>query len=100
MVAIQQGPVLRGLRAPSELIPALLRELEKLDHNAVAVGAPRADEIRQVIPRDPRWFLSDEAEIVLEDLICALTDCAGSDEMYFGRKDLSSDELGFWKSDD
>jgi hypothetical protein len=97
MVAVQQGPVFQGKAAPSEIIVALLGELERLDHNAVLYGAPRADEIRRAIPRDPSSLESKEAEGVVEELICALSDCAGTDELYFGRKHPSSNEFGFWK---
>jgi hypothetical protein len=100
MVAIQQGLLFCGTRAPSELIPALLTELERLDDNAALVGAPRASDIRMSMPGDPSWFQTDEAELVLEDLICALSDCAGSNELYFGRRHLNSNEFGFWKCDD
>ena len=99
MVAIQPGTVVIGKLAPNELIPVLLNELERLDHNAVLFGAPRADEIRRAIPQDPKWWETEEVEVVLEDLLCALTDCAGSDEVYFGRKSRESSELGFWKSE-
>jgi hypothetical protein len=41
-----------------------------------------------------------EAEVVVEDLLCALSDCAGSDDFCFGRQSRDSNVLGFWKSDD
>lgn len=100
MVAIGEGALFRGIQVPSEIIPALLSELERLDGNARAVGAARADEIRRAIPNDPTWFQSQDAELVVEDLICALTDCAGDDALYFGRKHPSSSEFGFWRSAD
>lgn len=100
MVAIEQGPVVFGKSAPGELIPELLRELERLDHNAVRFGAARAEEIRRAIPADPKWWQSEDAEAVLEELICALSDCAGTDRVYFGRRSRESCEFGFWPSDD
>jgi hypothetical protein len=98
--AIRPGTVVAGKSKPEELIPALLSELERLDYNARLYGAARADEIRTAIGRDPQWWQSSEAELVLEELICALSDCAGSDEVYFGRRSLGSSEFGFWRCDD
>jgi hypothetical protein len=100
MIAIQQGLVISGKQSPSELIPELLRELERLEPNAEIFGAPRADEFRRTIPSDPRWLESEDAEAVLEDLLCALSDCSGDAALYFGRKARESDEFGFWRSDD
>jgi hypothetical protein len=94
MISVQQGAVVFGKNTASELIPELLRELERLEPNALEVGAPRADEIRQAISQ------GDEPEAVLEDLICALSDCAGDRDLYFGRKSSGSNVFGFWKSDD
>jgi hypothetical protein len=100
MISIRQGTVIAGKQAPSELIPALLSELERLDTNAVQFGATRADDIRRALPQDPGALPSDEAEVVLEDLICALSDCAGDAGVYFGRKHRESSEFGFWRSED
>jgi hypothetical protein len=100
MVLVQQGLVIAGVVGLTELIPRLLRELERLEPNAVRVGAPRAHDIRRTIPRDPAWFQSRDAEGVVEELICALSDCAGSDELYFGRKSPDSNEFGFWQCRD
>ncbi len=100
MVSVQQGAVIAGAVGLPELIASLLAELERLEPNAVCVGAPRADEIRSVIPRDPAWFQTPEAEGVVEELICALSDCAGSEELYFGRKSPDSNEFGFWQCRD
>src|SRR4051794_12490573 len=61
MISIQQGLVIAGKQSPSELIPVLLNELERLDPNAVLFGAPRANEIRRAIPQDPRWLESEDA---------------------------------------
>ena len=100
MMAIGEGALFRGMKAPYEIIPALLGELERLDGNARAVGTLRAEEIRREIPSDPTWFQSQDAELVVEELICALTDCAGDETLVFGRKDPRSTEFGFWRAID
>jgi hypothetical protein len=100
MVAIRQGIVVSGVQSTGELIPALLRELERLENNAREFGAPRADEFRRAIPADPRWLESADAEAVVEDLICALSDCTGDARLYFGRRQRASSEFGFWCSED
>jgi hypothetical protein len=100
MIAIGEGALFQGMKAPSEIIPALLSELERLDGNAREVGATRAEDIRREIPSDPTWFHTQDAEVIVEDLICALSDCAGNAEYYFGRKHPSSSEFGFWRCAD
>lgn len=100
MLEIRPGTRVRGKASRRELIPALLAELERLDDNALAVGTKRASEFRRAMKERYDWFESDEAELMLEDLLCALTDCAASDSIYFGRRALDSDEFGFWRSED
>jgi hypothetical protein len=100
MVQIHPGPRLRAKPRSRELIPALLAELERLDSNALAVGTRRAADFRARIRSQGEWFESDEAEELLEELLCALTDCAGSSAVYFGRRTPESDEFGFWECDD
>jgi hypothetical protein len=100
MLEIRPGARVRGKSSSRELIPALVAELERLDHNALAFGAKRAAEFRAVLPARTDWYESEEAEQVLEELLCALTDCAGTDTVYFGRRTLGSDEFGFWTCED
>lgn len=100
MIAIQQGLVISGKQSPSELIPALLSELERLTPNADELGVPRADHFRRAIPADLTGLESTDAEVVIEDLVCALSDCTGDAALYFGRRDRNSSEFGFWRSDD
>jgi hypothetical protein len=103
MLEIRPGARVRCSSSSRELISALLTELERLDSNARAVGARRAAEFRPLLAarasrRD--WFESDEAEGLIEDLLCALTDCAADRSLYFGRRSPDSDEFGFWRSED
>ena len=100
MLEIRTGTRVQGKASRHELIPALLAELERLDDNALAVGTKRASEFRCAISSRSDWFETEEAELVLEDLLCALTDCAADDSIYFGRRARDSDEFGFWRCED
>jgi hypothetical protein len=100
MLEIRTGTRVRGKASRRELIPALLAELERLDDNALAVGTKRASEFRRALSDRRDFFESEEAELMLEDLLCALSDCAGDGSLYFGRRALDSDEFGFWRSED
>lgn len=87
---VRLGTVIRGTMLESDLIPAFLDELERLDPE-------RASSYWDEIPDDPDndWWDSDEAAWMLEELFDALSEYAPP-YCYFGALEGDGSDYGFW----
>src|SRR5690606_17400119 len=90
MTKVRLGTVIRGTMLESDLIPAFLDELERLDPE-------RAASYWDEIPEDPGngWWDSDEASWMLEELFDVLSEYTPP-YCYFGALEGDGSDYGFW----
>lgn len=94
------GTVIRATHRPQDLIPAFLGELKKRDpdrYTGLALG-PFGTIPAYVLDEgdDSKWWDSEDARSLLQDLFYALDECA-PEGYYFGAHPGDGSDFGFWE---
>jgi len=104
------GTVISGTMRPEDLIPALLEELERRDPERAGIIREDVEELTLVEEPEYGVYYSDRDEVrpgissrdwapeVVEELFCALDDCA-PEGCYFGAHPGDGCDYGFWEEE-